>query len=437
MARLARLLLVGAWVVAVFAVLVGGAGHVVGTDRARILLPLAAAAVATVGLGPLLSRIDRLVQHLTQHRRSTPYSALAQTAARVRAGSLQQALPGLAEILAEGTGARRATVWLALEGRLVRAATFPEGGGDDAPDRVENLAVLLARPDTGHVVPVLDGAVLRAALVIDKPGAPVTPADHRLMQDVANGAGSLLRSVQMNGELEERVRQVAELAGELQRSRERLSRARDVERRRLVAELSHTTSDRLATLRAELVRAGEGLARPKQPVTAVQESLDRAQTGLDELLDRFRAIARGVYPAVLRDQGPAGALEELAADLPRAVRLRGDLGGRLDWEVESGIYYVAAAALQHLASRPGPELRVDLEDAGGRLGVRIEDPTPGAAADELRAALAVDVERLAALGGDLDLARRDDRLVLHAWLPDRVEPVVDTIVRAAPRAAPS
>ena len=431
MARLVRLLLVGAWVVAVFTVLVGGAGRVVGSDQARVLLPFAAAAVATGGLGPLLTRIDRLVQRLTQHRRSTPYSALAQTAARVRAGSLQQALPGLAEILAEGTGARQASVWLALEGRLVRAAAFPAAG--DVPDGVENLAVLLARPDTGHVVPVLDGAVLRAALVIDKPGAPVTPADHRLMQDVANGAGSLLRGVQMNGELEERVRQVAELAGELQRSRERLSRARDVERRRLVAELSHTTSDRLATLRAELVRAGEGLARPGRPVSAVQESLDRAQIGLDELLDRFRAIARGVYPAVLRDQGPAGALEELAADLPRAVRLRGDLGGRLDWEVESGIYYVAAAALQHLASRPGDaELRVDLEDTGGRLGVRIEDPTPGAPADELRAALAVDVERLAALGGDLDLARRDDRLVLHAWLPDRVEPVVDTIGARAP-----
>ncbi len=72
---------------------------------------------------------------------------------------------------------------------------------------------------------------------------------------------------------------------------------------------------------------------------------------LDELLDRFRVIARGVYPAVLRDQGPAAALDEVAADLPRSVRLTGDLGGRLDWEIESGIYYVVAAAMGVLAGR--------------------------------------------------------------------------------------
>ena len=59
----------------------------------------------------------------------------------------------------------------------------------------DNLAVLLARPDTDHVVPVLDGTELRAALAIEKPDAPITPADQRLMQDVADGAGLLLRSV--------------------------------------------------------------------------------------------------------------------------------------------------------------------------------------------------------------------------------------------------
>ena len=41
---------------------------------------------------------------------------------------------------------------------------------------------------------------------------------------------------------------------------------------------------------------------------------------LDELLDRFRVIARGVYPAVLRDQGPAAALDEVIADLPAVGR---------------------------------------------------------------------------------------------------------------------
>jgi len=71
--------------------------------------------------------------------------------------------------------------------------------------------------------------VLRAVLAIGKPGRPVTPADLRLMQDVANGAGMLLRGVQLNAELEERVRRAAELAAELQASRQRLTQARDVD----------------------------------------------------------------------------------------------------------------------------------------------------------------------------------------------------------------
>lgn len=422
-ARLLRLLLVGGVVAAVFVLVVGGLGALLRAPEAAVLLPFAAAALATAGLGPVLARVDRWLQHRTHHPRRTPYSVLAQAAARIQAGSLDEALPGLAQVLAEGTGARRAAVWLAVEGRLACAAAFPPDAG---PAAVDNLAVLLARADTDHAVPVLDGAQLRAVLTIGKPGAGITPADQRLMQDVANGAGSLLRTVQGGAELAARVRRAAELAAELERSRERLSHARDVERRRLVAELSHATTDRLAALRAELAAVAAGIAGPAEPAAAVHEALDRAQVGLDELLERFRSIARGVYPAVLRAQGPLEALEELAADLPRSVRLRGALTGRLDWEVESGVYHVAAAALRHLGSGPADrELRAHLEHAEGRLRVRIEDPAPSAAAEELRAALAIDVERLAALGGELAISSDASGLVLHAWLPDRVEPLVE------------
>ena len=79
-------------------------------------------------------------------------------------------------------------------------------------------------------------------------------------------------------------------------------------------------------------------------------------------------IARGVYPAVLRDQGPVAALDEVIADLPRTVRLTGEAPQRLAWEVESGIYYLAAAAVTHLGDRPArTELHVHLEHRDGRL----------------------------------------------------------------------
>ena len=208
-ARLVRLLLVAGWTGLVWLLLVIVLDGVVG-DGQRLLLPFVAAGVAATGMVAAREPIDRLVRRLTHHRLTTPYSVLAQTTARVGAGSLEEALPGLAQVLAEGTGAQRAVVWLVVDDRLVESASFP---ADGLPAAVaDNLAVLLARPDTDHVVPVLDGTELRAALAIEKPDAPITPADQRLMQDVADGAGLLLRSVQRGVELHERVRQADELA---------------------------------------------------------------------------------------------------------------------------------------------------------------------------------------------------------------------------------
>jgi signal transduction histidine kinase len=430
-ARLLRALLVACGVAVVLVVVVDGGTLVLGSGPLAVLLPFVTVAVIAVGLGIVLPRIDHVVERLTHHREVTPYSALAAAAARIRAGSLEQALPGLARVLADGTGATRAVVWLAVGDRLVSAAEYPpRATADPEQQTVQNLAVLLARPDSDHVVPVLDGTVLRAALAIGKPGAPITPADQLLVQDVANGAALLLRGVALNAELAERVRRADDLASELRASRQRLARAREVERRRLVTELAHATSDRLAALRADVAAARAELDVQPEDAGAAQEALSGARLGLDELLDRFRIIARGVYPAVLRDQGAAAALDEVAADLPRPVRLTGGLGGRLDWEIESGLYYVVAAAMNTLAGWAGDgELLVHLERGDGRVSVRIDDPAPSVTPEHLRNALADDVERLAALGGDLELTdpgAGPDAIGLRAWLPDRLEPVVES-----------
>ena len=140
LARLVRLLLVAGWtgVVFVLVVLLDG---VVGEGQ-RLLLPFVAAGVAAAGMVAFREPIDRLVRGLTHHRLTTPYSVLAQTTARVGAGSLQQALPGLAQVLAEGTGAQRAALWLAVGDRLVEAArraNWPHS----------TLALLMAMRDDG------------------------------------------------------------------------------------------------------------------------------------------------------------------------------------------------------------------------------------------------------------------------------------------------
>ena len=94
--------------------------------------------------------------------------------------------------------------------------------------------------------------------------------------------------------------------------------------------------------------------------------------------------------------------------------------------MESGIYYLAAAAVTHLGDRPAhTELHVHLEHRDGRLAARVDDPElgPGSAA-ALRAELAGDIERLAALGGDVEVTEYAAGVTIVAWLPDRLEPLV-------------
>lgn len=442
-AKVLRILTTALVVASVFAIVLPVGAATVGTGPVSTLVPFAAATAATLVVMLLLPGIDHLVGRVTGHWEVTPYSALSDAMTRTRAGSLEQALPGLAQVLAGGTGAARAMLWLAVDDRLVLAAQYPRpAAGSAAPgqadasgrEMIAGLPSLLARSDAHHVVPVLDGAVLRAALAIDKPGESITAADRLLVRDVANGAALLLRGVALNAELAERVRRADDLAAQLRGSRQRLTRARDVERRRLLGELSHVTADRLAGLRTEITLATADLAKPSPTGAVAQESLARARGVLDDLLERFRVIARGVYPAVLRDHGPVAALDEVATDVPRPVRITGILRERLPWEIESGLYYVAAAALQELGTgSPATELAVAVTREVDRVVVSVEDPAPSVTVERLREALADDAERLAALGGDIELIGGTDGtgpVRIRAWLPVRLEPVVDGSVGA-------
>jgi hypothetical protein len=427
-AKLLRAALVTGGTFVLLVIVIGAADLLHATEQLTTVLPFLVVGVAAAAFARLRPAIDQVVERFTHYHEVTPYSALADAAHRLRSPSLDQALPGLARAVAEGTRARRAAVWLAVGDRLTAAASYPSID-DGTVDAVDNLAMLLIRPGISHLVPVLDGTELRAVLSIEKPEMPITSGDRVLMQDVANGAALLLRTVALNAELSERVRRADQLADALHASRQRLALAREVERRRLLTELSRATSGRLAALRDRVAVARADLGDPGTVARRVRDALDQARFQVDELLDRFRVIARGVYPALLRGQGPGPALEELAADLRRPVRLTGDLDVRLAWEVESAIYQVTAAALEVLAAQPATgEIQVTLIRADGRMRATVEDPSPTVTMAEVRAALSDDVERLVALGGNVEnveVRRGGDgpasALRLIAWLPERLD----------------
>jgi hypothetical protein len=187
------------------------------------------------------------------------------------------------------------------------------------------------------------------------------------------------------------------LRAEVTAARERLAQVRDLERRRLVGAITTTTLRDLAEVRSRL-RAGPAQARGT----------------LDDLIDNFRTVVRGVYPAMLPDRGPRAALEELAATLPHPVRFTGDLGRRVGWQIESGLYHAVAAVLNVVA---GPmEVHFHRDDA---LRVRV---TFASTVGDFEAALAHDAERLAVLGGAMDCSTADGTTVITIQVADRIEP---------------
>lgn len=433
-----RWTLLAGYVAVVYGAVVGGLGLLIWPQgQAAVALSFLAAAVSAAGVRPVLRQIDRLVDRAVLHRTVTPYRALVTVAARLpTAGSVQQVLPALARVIADGVGARQASVWLLVDGKLVHAAEWP--AALTVPAAVADLDELRSAPGVDHAVPILDDGVPRGALAIGKSGpASVTREDHRLLTDAAASAGLLLRTVVRNAELHDRLRQAEKLELELRSSRERLIRARDVERRRLVGEITAVTTDSLEEIKVELDHLRGALG---DPTGAPDRVLARLRPALDELIERFRAVVRGVYPGVLRDEGPRAALEELAGDLPRPVLFTGPVGARVDWEIESGIYYAAAAAIQLLGrSRSDHPLRVRLGHDEAQLTVRVEDTAPvRSSAASLRSALANDSDRLAALGGGLTVEESPQRLTLLGWLPARIAPEI-TAPRtpAAPPEPPS
>src|SRR5262249_11873293 len=123
------------FVIAVYELVVaGGIALFPGVSESGILvLWIAATSIAGSGMAVVRSRTRTLIRKVLPA--SDPYPALMSSVSGVAAaGPPEGALPRLAELLAEGTGARGAAVWLAgPSGVLRRARSWPGGGGPGPP----------------------------------------------------------------------------------------------------------------------------------------------------------------------------------------------------------------------------------------------------------------------------------------------------------------
>jgi signal transduction histidine kinase len=234
---------------------------------------------------------------------------------------------------------------------LELAYPLAPGGQVDA----HGHAVELAEADGRAVTPLVRGGQPVAILVhrrdlVDNPG---------LLDDIGAAAGLALDRERLQAETRAQLHQ-------LRASRARTVEAGDSARRQLERDLHDGAQQRLVvlSLALRLLRAELGADRAGR--------LDAAEAQLRGALTELRELARGIYPAVLVDEGLATAIEALAEAAPVPIVIHSLPGERLAPAVEASAYFLVAEIVKRgstkgvtvRASRSNGHLQIAIETAG-------------------------------------------------------------------------
>jgi signal transduction histidine kinase len=371
---------------AVYVLVVVVIGAVIGVTEG---LSLVATAIVAVAFQPIRGRAQHFANRLVYGERATPYEVLSRFSEQVgETYSGEDILLRMVRLLAEGTGASSAGVWLRVGDEFRPVAMWPTSGSPPSvpviSDRIPTFE------DATTSVPVKHrGELLGILTVVKPPNEPLTPVEQTLVNDLAGQAALLLAN--------------SVLIEDLRASRQRLVAAQDEERRRLERNLHDGAQQQLVALGVQL-----GLAQRQalRDAPDMAETLERLQVQTTDALENLRDLARGVYPPLLADQGLAAAIEAQSRRLTVPVRVESDGIGRYPQEVETAVYFCTLEALQNAAKYAAAnQVVVRLTDQGGELAFAIEDDGVGfdPASTPPGTGLQNMADRLAALGGAVEV----------------------------------
>jgi signal transduction histidine kinase len=384
----------GVFVTGVYVAVVFGISAIIGAQAELDLwLSLLVTLVVALAFQPVRAWAQRVANRLVYGRRASPYEVLTGFSRRlVEALSPEEVLPRMAEATARGVGGSRARVRVYVPGALDRAVAWPPATVDAAFERT---------------LPVLHQGALVGEIAVSKPpGESFTPAESRLLADLAAQAGAALNGVRLAVELQARLDQISAQASELRASRQRIVSAQDAERRRLERDLHDGAQQYLVSL-AINARLARELVRT-EPVDA-ENLLDDVTAQANQTLVSLRNLARGIFPPVLADRGLVAALQaHLASTMPAACV---DVDGlavdqRFPADVETAVYFCCLEALQNCAKHaPNAAVRVRLRVVPGQVSFAVVDDGQGFDPSVARTGTGLQGmhDRIAAVGGTLEV----------------------------------
>jgi signal transduction histidine kinase len=194
---------------------------------------------------------------------------------------------------------------------------------------------------------------------------------------------------------------LADSLADVAASRKRLVGAADSARQKIERDLHDGAQQQLVALRVKLELAREALETDPEEATELVAGLGPQ---VEEIIEEVRALARGIYPALLASDGLDEALRAAGQRSAIPVTIEADGVGRLPSETESAVYFCCLEAMQNVAKHGTGASRVTIEmHRDGELRFAVVDDGCGFLPDRAGtgSGLTGMRDRLAAVGGEL------------------------------------
>jgi signal transduction histidine kinase len=425
------------FVVCVYVVVVLGGGALIDrTDSPSVPLSVLATTVVALSFARVQAALERVAIRWGLGG-ATPYDVLSHFSDAVTSAYANDELPArMAMLLAQGTGAKWAQVWLNVSGRVALAATWPADIDADRSPPLRTPEDIVVTDDGLRTLPVRHGGQLLGLLRLqERPGLALTLVEERLFAGLAAQAGLVLRWVGLQAELDDRRAELVVRSEEIRASRERLIETQDAERSRLERDLHDGAQQHLVALTVNLRLALTIVGRsPKRAATVLAEQAVAADVAIETL----SALSRGIYPGQLADEGLGAALRSAVAGSAMPVAIDTDGLARLPAPVEATLYFCGMEAIQNAAkhSQAGTvSVRVDENPDRWRLTVTDD----GSGFDQTQATASSGVglanmrDRLDAIGGSVEiLSSERTGTTVTAVVPRTSEAVIDRAILSLP-----
>lgn len=311
-------------VVAVYGLLVGLLG-VLSQTADNVVIALFLTGLAAVIFQPVRDRLQRAVNRLMYGERDDPYTALSRLGQRLEGTLAPEAvLPNIVETVAQTL--RLPYVAIALASPSDSGAAGPVVAAYGSPV-TEPLRLPLS----------YQAETIGELIASPRAGESFSPADLRLLADLARQAGVAAHAVR--------------LTADLQYSREQLVTTREEERRRLRRDLHDGLGSQFAALhlRADTLRT----LIPTDPAAAEAVALE-LRNEIRAAITDIRRLVYELRPPALDELGLAGAMRALATQRTATAGLQITIEAPdplppLPAAVEVAAYRIAQEALTNVA----------------------------------------------------------------------------------------